>query len=78
MSEDISHDHSKFFEPAHGKIDHIIEGTARDMAKAVLARHLCGWITGHSAPLEHFLIDANLIIEDMDAYGLEVIRRGGR
>jgi hypothetical protein len=54
----------------HTDQDHIIEGSPYGRARAVLARHLCGWISGHSAPLDHFNIDAENILEEMHIQGI--------
>lgn len=56
-------------EPAsgHDRLSHTIEGTTRQQAARVIARHLCGWITGHHAPAGHFLPDAEMIINDTDS-----------
>lgn len=39
---------------------------------AVIARHLCGWIMGHSGPVDRFLVDAELIVNDVEDCGINV------
>lgn len=56
--------------------EHIIMGDPREQLRRIIARHLCGWISGHGTPIRHFLVDADLIMDDVDAAGLEVVRRG--
>lgn len=55
---------------SHREEDHIIKGAPYFKAKAILARHLCGWISGHGAPLEHFLVDAQIIMDEMHEQGI--------
>lgn len=50
----------------------IVEGTAQEMARQVIASHLCGWLTGHTAPDYKFLSDANLILADLSRHGIDV------
>jgi hypothetical protein len=54
----------------HLRDDHEIHGAAIDQMRGLLARHLCGWITGHNAPLAHFLVDADLILNEADSIGI--------
>lgn len=57
--------------PDHGEKDHSVDSKIPyERAKQVLARHLCGWVTGHHAPLDHMLIDANVILEEMHESGV--------
>lgn len=50
---------------------HAIDGaTKNERMKQVIARHLCEWIGGHEGPEEHFLVDAELIMEDLAKEGL--------
>lgn len=56
----------------HSADDHEISGSAADQFRAVLARHLCGWITGHYGPEDHFLADADMIMEETHARGLRI------
>lgn len=54
----------------HEKEDHIIRGSPHEQARRVLARHLCDWMTGHSAPVDRFLVSADRILEDMHEQGI--------
>jgi len=56
----------------HVRDDHIIEGSPDEQLRCILARHLCGWLTGHSAPTDHFLTDADVILAEVHAHGLRV------
>ena len=47
-----------------------------ERAQQILARHLCGWIAGHHAPPEHFLVDADMILGEMHAAGVRFHLRG--
>jgi len=54
----------------HDAVDHQISGSPYEQMRAVMARHLCGWIGGHGAPLDHFLVDADMILAEAHAQGL--------
>lgn len=55
----------------HTEDDHRIDSTVPiDRAQQVLARHLCGWITGHHAPLDHMLPDAEMILKNLHQAGV--------
>lgn len=56
----------------HKREDHVIGGGPEDQARAVIARHLCGWITGHTGPVDHFIADAEMILHDLRVQGLRV------
>jgi hypothetical protein len=50
--------------------EHKIGDSPYERARDVLARHLCGWITGHGAPEDHFKADADLILADIREAGV--------
>ena len=56
--------------------DHVISGSPYDQMKGILARHLCGWITGHHGPADnadnanHFLEDAEMILNEAHDHGI--------
>lgn len=55
----------------HKAEDHVVDGPAEeDKAKQVIARHLCGWLVGHRGPVDHFLVDAEMIVEEMREEGV--------
>lgn len=54
----------------HEASAHTIEGSPHEQMRRVLARHLCGWISGHGAPVDHFLGDADLILRDAHEQGI--------
>jgi hypothetical protein len=57
----------------HVRDDHEITGDADERMRRVVARHLCGWISGHHAPNDHFLADADLVLSDVRAAGIRVV-----
>lgn len=59
----------------HRKTDHKIPDIPYEKAKAILARHLCGWICGHDCPVDHMLTDADLIIKEMWDEGIRFSER---
>ncbi len=54
----------------HSRDDHVISGSPAERAQQIIARHLCGWITGHAGPVEHFLGDAELIMNELSMEGV--------
>lgn len=56
----------------HSNEDHVIEfsDSPYGQMRAILARHLCAWITGHAAPVDHFLTDADMILNDAHVEGI--------
>lgn len=54
----------------HEKEDHVVSGSPHDQMRAIMARHLCGWISGHGGPIDHFLVDADLIMEEAHDHGI--------
>jgi hypothetical protein len=57
-------------EAGHGHADHVIGGSPYETMQRLLARHLCGWISGHGAPVDHFLADAELIMHEAHEHGV--------
>jgi hypothetical protein len=60
----------------HSRDDHVISGSPAERAQQVLARHLCGWITGHAGPPDHFLDDADMLMGDLHREGLRIHEAG--
>lgn len=56
----------------HNRDDHAISGSPHEQMRGILARHLCGWITGHAGPVNHFIADADMILEDAHQHGLRI------
>lgn len=54
----------------HDKSAHVITGSPYEQMCRIMARHLCGWISGHSAPVEHFVADADLIMREAHEHGV--------
>lgn len=54
----------------HKAGDHEVTGDAEEQMRRIMARHLCGWISGHGAPVNHFLIDADMIMEEAREHGI--------
>jgi hypothetical protein len=59
----------------HVREDHDITGSPYEQTRAIIARHLCEWIAGHSAPLAHMLIDADEIMEELAEAGIQFVDR---
>lgn len=49
----------------HKAKDHVIDGEGRDRDKQIIAKYLCGWVTGHGAPLGHFDRDAEMLLKEL-------------
>ena len=60
----------------HSDGAHIIAGSPHEQLRRIMARHLCGWISGHGAPIDHFLADADLILREAHEYGLRIHAAG--
>lgn len=54
----------------HTQADHEVSGSPYEQMRRILARHLCGWISGHGAPLDNFLVDADMILGEAHAHGV--------
>lgn len=55
---------------------HVITGSPYDVARAVIAQHLCGWLSGHTAPLGHFEADAETVLMDLIEAGVRLSKAG--
>jgi hypothetical protein len=60
---------------SHENSDHEIFGSPDEQMRAIMARHLCGWISGHGAPLDHFVVDAEMIMEEARKGGIRFQQR---
>lgn len=56
----------------HEASAHDVAGSPHEQMRGIMARHLCGWISGHSAPVDHFLADADLILAEAYDNGLRL------
>lgn len=56
--------------PEHEESEHTIQGSPYQQAQGILASQLCGWISGHSAPVDHFLTDSEAILKKMHDQGI--------
>lgn len=55
---------------SHERSDHEVSGSPHEVMRRILARHLCGWISGHEAPVDHFLVDADMIMREAHEHGV--------
>jgi DNA-binding transcriptional LysR family regulator len=66
-------------EPGHEASDHVIGGSSTEITRAVLARHLCGWIQEHHGSVDDLLPDVDMIMDDLRDEGIcFVLVRGNR
>jgi len=56
----------------HSPDEHVVTGSPHERMRRIMARHLCGWISGHHAPVDHFLADADLILREAHEHGLRI------
>lgn len=56
----------------HKPADHPVGGSPHDVMTQIVARHLCGWLSGHSAPPGHFLPDAALIMREAHEHAVRL------
>lgn len=55
---------------SHDPSGHPIAGSPHEQMRALLARHLCGWLSGHTAPDGHFLVGADLLLNEAHLHGI--------
>jgi hypothetical protein len=66
-------------ESGHEASDHVIAGSPTEITRAVLARHLCGWIQGHHGSVDDLLPDVDMIMDDLRDEGIFfVLLKGNR